>query len=150
MCRKNHPIIPYDELLKCYLETYRCYQPIKHLADNLMRKILFIIMLFCQFGVHAYSGLDLLEQCSENLSGEEQNDARDVDPCRMYIQGIVDGHETYVAWAQMSATYCIPSGTDSDDLRQVFLLWIEERPDTWTYKAASLVTMSLKEIFPCE
>jgi hypothetical protein len=85
----------------------------------------------------------VLPDC-ENESIAVQND------CVMYLAGVVDATETWIAFGQVREVFCIPNDVNLDQLRKIFIKFANEHPEDLHSNAGSVVINALFKAFPCE
>ena len=90
-----------------------------------------------------YSASDILSDC-ESESVEKQN------YCLMYLAGIADTTNAWVAWGDLSRRYCVPSGVDTGQLRKIYTQYANKRSDRLDDSASSMALDAFIEKFPCE
>lgn len=95
-------------------------------------------------------GNDLIASCEGTAAGEEQASTAEYLLCLGYLQAVVDTDATFAEWGEYPRQACIPQGTTSSQLREVFLEWIAERPDYLKFSAASLALTAYSEAWPCK
>jgi hypothetical protein len=86
-------------------------------------------------------GDDLKASCEATAAGEQNASTAEHLLCLGYLQAVVDTDATFA---------CIPQGVTSSQLRQVFLDWLNERPDHLSFSAASLALTAFSESWPCK
>ena len=85
------------------------------------------------------SGNSLLEPC--RLAAK---DGTAQAACVLYIVGVVD------AFNQNPATrFCLPLATTRVDIANVVVNWLDQHPALTTGSAPLLVSMAMKEAYPC-
>ena len=95
-------------------------------------------------------GDDLKASCEETAAGEQNASTAEHLLCLGYLQAVVDTDATFAEWSESPRRACIPQGVASSQLRQVFLDWLNERPDYLRFSAASLALTAFSETWPCE
>lgn len=95
-------------------------------------------------------GNDLAASCEGTAAGEENASMAEYLLCLGYLQAVVDTDATFAEWSEYPRQACIPQGTTSSRLREVFLAWLKERPDYVKYSAASLALTAYSETWPCK
>lgn len=95
-------------------------------------------------------GNDLIASCEGTAAGEQQASTAEYLLCLGYLQAVVDTDATFAEWGDYPRQACIPQGTTSSQLREVFLKWISERPDYHKFSAASLALTAYSEAWPCK
>ena len=95
-------------------------------------------------------GEDLKASCDGTAAGEENATTAEYLLCLGYLQAVVDTDATFTEWGEFTRQACIPQGVTSSQLRQVFLNWLNERPDYMRFSAASLALTAFSEAWPCK
>ena len=95
-------------------------------------------------------GDDLKASCEGTAAAEQNASSAEHLLCLGYLQAVVDTDATFAEWSESRRQACIPQGVTSSQLRQVFLDWLNERPDHLRFGAASLALTAFSEIWPCE
>ena len=95
-------------------------------------------------------GTDLVASCDGTAAGEANASTAEHLLCLGYLQAVVDTDATFAEWGQYPRQACVPQGTTSSRLREVFLDWMKERPDYLKFSAASLALTAYSEAWPCE
>jgi hypothetical protein len=95
-------------------------------------------------------GDDLKASCEGTAAGEENASTAEYLLCLGYLQAVVDTDATLAEWSEFPRQACVPQGTTSSRLRQVFLAWLSERPDHLRFSAASLALTAFSETWPCK
>ncbi len=96
-----------------------------------------------------YSGNELLKFCKGPHPHEAGADVGAYNVCVMYLAGIADAEDAWVAWGYKAKHFCIPEGTTTEQLRQVFLRWMDQSPELWHLTAARLATLAFQEAWWC-
>ena len=94
-------------------------------------------------------GDDLKASCEATAAGEKNASTAEFLLCLGYLQAVVDTDATFAEWGNVARQACIPQGVTSSQLRQVFLEWLNERPDQLRFSAASLALTAFSEFWPC-
>lgn len=95
-------------------------------------------------------GNDLMDSCEATAAGEENASTAEYLLCLGYLQAVADTDATFAEWGEYPRQACIPQGTTSSQLREVFLEWLKERPDHLKFSAASLALTAYSEAWPCK
>ena len=95
-------------------------------------------------------GNDLIASCEGTAAGEENASTAEHLLCLGYLQAVVDTDATFAEWSEYPRQACVPQGTTSSQLREVFLAWLKERPDYLKFSAASLALTAYAEAWPCK
>ena len=95
-------------------------------------------------------GDDLKASCEGTAAGEQNASTVEHLLCLGYLQAVVDTDATFAEWGEFPRQACIPQGVPSAQLRQVFLDWLNERPDHLRFSAASLAITAFSETWPCK
>jgi hypothetical protein len=119
------------------------------------RGVAVLVLVFASVGALASTayfkvGTDLIVSCEGTAAGEEQASTAEYLLCLGYLQAVVDTDATFAEWGEYHRQACIPQGTTSSQLREVFLAWIGERPDYLKFSAASLALTAYSEEWPCK
>ena len=95
-------------------------------------------------------GDDLKASCEGTAAGEQDASTAEYLLCLGYLQAVVDTDATFAEWSEFARQACIPQGVTSSQLRQVFLDWLNERPDYLRFSAASLALTAFSEDWNCK
>lgn len=95
-------------------------------------------------------GDDLKSSCDGTAAGEQNASTSEYLLCLGYLQAVVDTDATLSEWSASSQQACVPQGVTSSQLRQVFLVWLNKRPDHLRFSAASLALTAFSESWPCK
>ena len=120
------------------------------------RALVFLFLTFSAAGSGAAStayfkvGDDLKASCEGTAAGEPNASTAEYLLCLGYLQAVVDTDATFDEWGDAARKACVPQGVTSSALRQVFLEWINERPDYLHFSAASLALTAFSESWPCK
>lgn len=95
-----------------------------------------------------YSGNKLLEYCKGTGPSEAGFDPVDYGICVGYLAGVNDAEQVSAAMWH-NGTFCTPEGTTPEQRRQVFLRYMDQRPEAWHSVAAILATLAFIEAWPC-
>ncbi len=121
-----------------------------------MKTLLIALALLCAGGAAQ-------AQRFSNLSGEKlvqlctSRDARAVEGCTAYIDGIADTSAFYQTLrpgngskgAPLPGYICIPATTTGVQLRQAVIDWFKKHPDQGQKQASGIVLRALDETFLC-
>jgi len=108
-----------------------------------MKRLLALaVLLSLSLSVNAgnfMSGNELLQAC-DNAS----------DDCYVYIQGVVDSHETLFEWGKSKESYfCLENDVTPSQIALIVVKYMKEQPEKLHHTAASLVLIPLARAFPC-
>ena len=95
-------------------------------------------------------GSDLIASCDGTAAGETNASTAEYLLCLGYLQSVVDTDATFAEWGEHPRKACVPQGTTSSRLREVFLEWLKARPDYLGFSAASLALTAYAEAWPCK
>lgn len=95
-------------------------------------------------------GDDLIASCEGTAAGEAAASTPEYLLCLGYLQAVVDTDATFAEWGEYPRQACVPQGTTSSELREVFLAWLKERQDYLEFSAASLALTAYAEAWPCK
>lgn len=93
------------------------------------------------------TGNELLEKCT--AGGEGGHSDIDFAYCLGYLGGVADAKERVLVFWIKKGDLCIPAGTTADQLRHVFLRWMNQSPELWHLDAGGLVTAAFRQAWPC-
>jgi len=117
-----------------------------------MKYLLAIVLLFSFSSARAWgyfeSGSELLEKCEAYLS--ETGSATKGNVCAGYVEGIVDGHNTFVYWGEIKPYWCMPKHGTVGQVIRVVTKYLQEHPESLHLTAGGLTAIALTEAFPCE
>jgi len=107
------------------------------------RLIALTILMFLSLPVIAgdfMKGNALLGECDNGASAH----------CYIYIQGVIDAHETLSDWSDDKAKYiCLEIGVTPSQLALITVKFMKDRPEKLHLTAASFVLLAVREAFPC-
>lgn len=95
------------------------------------------------------SGNAIMERCKNTAPGELAVNLVKHDTCVAYLLGVVDSEHQLMSWRKEQSRFCMPSGTTSEQLRQVFLNDMTTHPQDWHRVAAGLVLNAFTKAWPC-
>lgn len=95
-----------------------------------------------------YSGNELLKFCKDPHPYEVGAAVVAYARCVMYLAGISDLEQIHETLGHTTG-FCIPPGTSVEQLRQVFLLWMDQHPRRWHMGAGVLTLNAFSEAWPC-
>lgn len=96
-----------------------------------------------------YAGNTLLEICKGTAPGEASPVSIYHGSCMGYLAGVADAEATWVKWGAKAQTFCVPNGTNVEQLRQVFLRWMDQHPEHWHLASGDLMITAFREAWPC-
>ena len=70
--------------------------------------------------------------------------------CLMYILGVYDGLEMDNAIHKTKKYYCVPENVQARQIREIVVAYLKKHPENRQWPAAGLITIALKEAFPCK
>lgn len=80
-------------------------------------------------------------RCSGGINNKVQ--------CVPFVLGVTTGAQVHAAVTESRPLFCIPSGADMGQLVDVFLNYMERRPEFRHHSAALIVLRSVADAFPC-
>lgn len=95
-----------------------------------------------------YSGNELFKFCKGTHPHEAGYNIVAYASCVMYLAGISDLEQIHETLGHTTA-FCIPLGVSQEQLRQVFLRHINQRPQLWHMNAGVLAINAFSEAWPC-
>jgi hypothetical protein len=102
-----------------------------------------MLLLSAQSQAGYQTGNELLWKC------ESDSDAM-YNVCAGYIVGMIESHETMLAFTYMDEPYfCVPDPVSFAELVKVVTKWLNEFPDYLHLDAGVLVAHALNKAFPC-
>ena len=115
----------------------------------MMKKLLIAAFLAVAVTTTSYAAVlyatakSLLEDCEHELGGKQYG-------CRMYLAGVSDTQGTFHAWENLPGKYfCIPYGVTNQKLREVFIEYVNDNPQTLNQAASSIAINAFEKAFPC-
>lgn len=97
-----------------------------------------------------YRGNDLVSVCDGTKSGEPRANPSEYNACVRYLGGIADATDAWTGWGDLRSQVCIPEGASLEQLRQVYMRYIRERPETWHLYAGGGVLNAYLQAWPCK
>jgi hypothetical protein len=108
-----------------------------------------------------YTGATLMERCTNTKPGEANANVASYNECVGYLAGISDATDAaaiettdtdvgYIFGDLESSHACIPENANLEQLRQVFLRHMRQRPEKWHLPASGLVLYALAKALPCK
>ncbi len=103
-------------------------------------------------GYFFYTGNDMMDRCKDTGTGEGVVNAAKYKACVVYLAGAMDAHETLVDWGRIPNRVICPSsgGILLEQLRQVFLNYMNAKPAKWHLSASGLALNAFREAWPCK
>jgi hypothetical protein len=99
-------------------------------------------------------GLLMLAQAAQAtayLNGNELYSAcqSDKSVCGYYVAGVSDTHDALQAVGRSPRTICTPSGVTLEQMTDVVIAYLRDRPDQRHNQAGALALTALRRTFPC-
>jgi Rap1a immunity proteins len=69
--------------------------------------------------------------------------------CYGYVTGVFDLVAELTVQGRITPPFCIPKGTDSDDLTEIVATFLDKNPARRNHSGADLVGTAWSESFPC-
>ena len=111
-------------------------------------KILILLSLLTGSGIgtakaNYYTAGGVLSDCESKKAVEQAY-------CMTYLAGISDAHNALVFWKNLGEPkFCAPKGATQNQLREVFIKYANENPQSLHLAAASVVMNAFYKEFPC-
>ncbi len=122
-----------------------------------MKRLVLVLILLWPVAVMGqkvgvfYVGNELMELCEGTDTGEPKENIPKYNECVKYLSGISDATSTWQAWGNiLPMEICVATGVTFEQLRQVFLKFMRQRPEEWHLAAASLMLSAYQEAWPCQ
>jgi hypothetical protein len=90
-----------------------------------------------------YGGDGLLTLCKSNIPANR-------NICDGYLMGIADAAGTITEWAKLEAYFCISNSVTGEQLREVFIKYLNANLEDQDFSANSLALTAFREAFPCQ
>lgn len=100
-------------------------------------------------GASFYAGNRLVGFCKGTAAGEAGFNPIAYNACVGYLSSMNDAEEVWASLGLKAKTFCIPEGTTIEQLRQVFLRHMDQRPEYWHFGAAGLAIGAFIKAWPC-
>ncbi len=97
-----------------------------------------------------FTGNDTMVDCKDTGSGEGGVNVSKYNECVVYLAGISDAAEVFSSLEGTRLKICAPNGTSVEQLRQVFLNFMNARPEKWNLSAAFLALTAFANAWPCK
>jgi Rap1a immunity proteins len=94
------------------------------------------------------TGNQLLKSCSA-----DQADAtfyQEISACRSYIVGVSDGLEVAQSLENKLRIFCVPEGVTAGQLTELTVSYLRNNAKDRHFNAAVLVSVGLRQAYPCE
>ncbi len=112
---------------------------------------LFALVVATPVNATFYSGNELMHLCRNTKPGECGQNMAHYNACVGFLTGLNDAQETLVFWKRMSELgFYIPVGISQEQLRQVFLKFMDQHPTTSEMQAGSLALNAFERGWPCK
>ncbi len=97
-----------------------------------------------------YTGNEMMTLCKDTNIGEGGANVSKYNECVVYLAGISDAAEVFSSLEGTRLKICAPNGTSVEQLRQVFLNFMNARPEKWNLSAAFLALTAFANAWPCK
>jgi hypothetical protein len=117
-----------------------------------MKRLVFLILILplAPAGAAYITGKELMNMCYATKLDELKPNVTRYTNCLGYLQGVADTDGALAGWGDKPASFCIPTGVKSEELRQVVIKHLEKRSGEWQFTAASHVVNSFSQAWPCK
>ncbi len=110
-------------------------------------RILAIVFLTGVLASPAKSGFFTGEQLLAKCASDEVTHQL---ACVFYLAGALDASDTHHQWGDIEQQFCIGSGVNIVNLRQVFASYAVEHPEDLQYPATGTALNAFIDAFPCD
>ncbi len=118
------------------------------------RVILVLVLCWPVVGVGQggfYTGNQLMEWCDGTRPGEPKADVSKYSTCVGFLVGISDAADMWQGWGNLRPKQiCTADGISTKQLRQVFLKYMRQRPESWHALAGAMAIIAFREAWPCK
>ena len=98
-----------------------------------------------------YSGNVMMDNCNNTGYGESVQNESSYYACISFLAGINDTQAILVSWHLASKPiFCIPGGARPEQLRQVFLAYMKQKPEEWDLPASGQAIRAFAGAWPCK
>ena len=97
-----------------------------------------------------YTGNDLMGLCKNTGQSESGQSVRKYSKCTGYLAGVVDFDEALPRLRILPSRLCVPEGVTNEQLRQVYLTYMEKHPNEWHWQATDHAYDSFYLAWPCK
>ena len=119
-----------------YKRTFSAHRRRKAKATFVAAFLLFLSSSVVAGGY--FRGIDLLEFCD-----------RDSKACGVFLMGVSDTHNLFVAWGDTKAIYCKPTDVTAEILVPVVSKYLREHPEELHHGGAGLAITAMSRAWPC-
>ena len=122
-----------------------------------MKRILLVLVLcwpVVGYSANYFTGNDMMKNCVGTNSEEPNVNLSKYNSCVMYLAGVADAEKTYSNALQSSSIavddLCLPYGVTLEQIRQVFMRYMQKHPGDWHWNASNLVHIAFAETWFCD
>ena len=103
-----------------------------------------------QSGYGFYTGSAMRRLCKNTDRTESSPDFVSYKECVAYLAGVSDTYGMLMNLETISKVFCPPSRVSQEQLRQVFLEYMNSNPEKWHHAATSHAIVAFVKAWPCK